>query len=93
MPSFAPVFVKILYLIMIRVSWHEIAEMSTGYSSSKIQWDKVNSCLKKSYSSYLVINQTLREMVRKATEKRDTFIRDGIQYTPKMILSVFNELI
>lgn len=77
--------------IMLRVSWHGIAEMSTGYSSSKTSWDKVNLCLKKSYPSYLVINQTLREMVRKATEKRDTFIRDGIQYTPKMILSVFNE--
>jgi len=73
--------------IMLRVCYKGFKDISSHYSCSVKHWDKKNECIKKGYPNYNVANYELNKLKGKITSKRDEYIRLGIEYTPKMLLS------
>ena len=77
--------------IMLRVCYHGYKDISSHYSCSVKYWDKKNQCIKKGFPNYMVANYELNKLKSSIIAKRDEFIRLGIEYTPKMLLS-FDEV-
>ena len=72
--------------IMLMVSFNGRKEISTGYSCTVRYWDKKSECIKRGFSNFVIINQTLKKMKDDAISKRDKYIAEGVIYTPQMIL-------
>lgn len=73
--------------IMLMCSFNGRKEISTGYSCTTKYWDKKSECIKRGYSNFVIINQTLKQMKDEAIAKRDRYIANGELYTPSMILA------
>ena len=73
--------------IMLMCSFNGRKEVSTGYSCTTKYWDKKSECIKRGYSNFVIINQTLKQMKDEAISKRDKYIASGELYTPSMILA------
>ena len=74
--------------IMLRVCWHGYKDISTHYSCQKKYWDSRNQQCKKGMVNYAVINYELNKLKSCIIKKRDEYIRQGIEYTPSMLLSI-----
>lgn len=72
--------------IMLRVSFNGMAEKSTSCSCKKKEWDGKNMLVKKGVPNATVINDTLKELLRKAIDVRDMLERRGKPYTPKDVI-------
>lgn len=72
--------------IMLRVSWHGMKEKATGWSCSLKQWDSNSECVKKGFPNFVMVNTELMKLKQKAISVRDSFISEGVRYTPIMVI-------
>jgi len=78
--------------IMLRVCYHGFKDISSHYSCPVKYWDKKNQQVKKGFgANYAVINYELNKLKGRVINKRDEYIRLGIEYTPSMLLSFDDE--
>lgn len=73
--------------IMLRVCYHGFKDISSHYSCSLKYWDKRNQCIKKGFPNHVIANYELTKLKNSIIARRDEFIRQGIEYTPSMLLS------
>lgn len=78
--------------IMLRVCWHGFKDVSTHYSAFIREWDKRNECVKSCCPNSVMVNHQLNELKNKVIQKRDNYIKDGIEYTVNMLLSFDDDI-
>lgn len=73
--------------IMLYAAYNGKHMVSTGYSCTAKYWDKKNECIRKGFPNYAIINERLFEMKSQAIQRKMEYEKQGLPYTPQMILA------
>jgi hypothetical protein len=76
--------------IMLRVSYNGMKEVSTHCSCRKRDWDAKNMMVKKNVRNCVIINSTLRGVLRYYQDAKDALEASGEPYTASMVIH-YNE--